>query len=118
MQCGDLWLYPLSGAAVVNNVIRHGEALPARGPGGENALRLLTADAVARDGASQLGFGVDVDHQHPIGAILQTVFHQQRHHPQRVRAGGLRQLALGFTVYQRMQQLVQPVLSSGWLKMR
>ncbi len=103
MQCGDLWLYPLSGAAVVNNVIRHGEALLARGLGGENALRLLAADAVARDGASQLGLSVDVDHQHPIGAILQAVFHQQRHHPQCVRAGRLRQLALGLAVYQRMQ---------------
>ncbi|MNT20471.1 hypothetical protein D3C72_1557810 [compost metagenome] len=106
MQCGNQWLYPLSGAAIINDVVCSGQALLTRDLCGQYVLCLLAADAVAGYGSGQLSLAVDVNHQHAIGARLQVVLDQQWHHPESVGAGNLRQLTLSFLMNQRVQQLV------------
>ena len=74
MQCGNQWLYPLSGAAIINDVVCSGQALLTRDLCGQYVLCLLTADTVAGDGSGQLSLAVDVNHQHAIGARLPKTY--------------------------------------------
>gem|GEM_PF-5384254 len=103
IRCNSIWC-----AVIINNIIRHGKALSARGLSGENMFSMLARDMVSHHGSLDLRLGCDINHQYPIGFLMQLIFHQQRNHPQDIGRAGFGYLTLCFLVDNGMEQGIKP----------